>query len=88
MKFTLIAAVAAFTMIGITAHADSEGNGDPFPFSAPGVTTAAPAFFNAGSFATASPTTRLPPSQIGANRAIQETAEMPRLRKPVTVSNR
>ena len=38
MRFTLLAATAA---VGLFAHAAyaGEGNGDPFPFRAPGVTT-------------------------------------------------
>jgi hypothetical protein len=40
MKVTLFVAAAAFSMVTAAARAESEGAGNPFPFSVPGVTTA------------------------------------------------
>jgi hypothetical protein len=50
MKVTLLVAAAAFSMITVAGHAESEGAGNPFPFSVPGVTTAtARAYADTGS---------------------------------------
>lgn len=39
MKLTLLVAAAAFSIVTAAAHAESEGAGEPFPFSVPGITT-------------------------------------------------
>ena len=50
MKLTLLAAAAALSIVTAAAHAESEGAGDPFAFSAPGITFAAPrAYADTGS---------------------------------------
>lgn len=50
MKIPLFVVAAAFSMVTAAAHAESEGAGDPFAFSVPGVTTAtARAYANTGS---------------------------------------
>ncbi len=40
MRITLLSAFAALTLMTVAAHAESEGNGDPFPFGVTGVVTA------------------------------------------------
>lgn len=72
MKTTLLAAAAAFSFAAATAQAASGGaagvgNGDPFPFRAPGITTVVvnpPASVDTGSIAYPDLTGR--PSQVVA----------------------
>ena len=40
MKFTTIVAAALLGLAATAAHAESEGNGEPFPFRVPGIVTA------------------------------------------------
>ena len=54
MKITLLSVFAAVMLIAAAAHAESEGNGDPFAFRAPGVVTVT-GLASLGSVASAQP---------------------------------
>lgn len=67
MKITLLAAIAALSLFSVTARAESEGNGDPFVFRAPGLVTV----------------TSRPAQAVPMAQAVQQTAEAARARMPV-----
>lgn len=45
MKINVFAVAAALSLVTAMARAESEGNGDPFAFQAPGVTTISPRIY-------------------------------------------
>jgi hypothetical protein len=74
MRITVLSAFAALTLMTVAARAESEGNGDPFPFRVTGAVT--PTGQAAGTAAVAGPRFVSPaPRQ-------QETAEAPSARVP------
>jgi hypothetical protein len=73
MRITVLSAFAALTLMTVAARAESEGNGDPFPFRVTGAVTATG---QAGTAAVVGPRFVSPaPRQ-------QETAEAPSARVP------
>ena len=88
MKFALIAAVS-LSVFGATtaAHAEGEGSGDPFPFSAPGLVIVHPSVL-ADTDSAAYPNFSSRPGQIvaegqtlppnGSEGAVQTAASLPR----------
>ncbi len=74
MKIILLSAFAALTLMTVAACAESEGNGDPFPFGVTGVVTATGP--TAGAASVASTRVSRPAAQS------QETAEALSSRTP------
>jgi len=55
MKLTIVFAAAVLGLAATVAHAESEGNGDPFPFRMPGIVSATVATPSAPSVASVPP---------------------------------
>ena len=88
MKLTILATVAALSL-ATTAHAESEGAGDPFAFRAPGITTVNPSTYaDTGSAAFPDLTGRISQAALaggpntvataGSEGTVQTAASLPR----------
>ena len=65
MTTTLRAAIAALSLLATTsAHAEAEGNGEPFPFRVPGTTVASPRSYAADTGSAAYPEVAGRPSWV------------------------
>ena len=74
MRTTLLALTAALSLLSAAtrARAESEGNGDPFPFRASGLATLAPKTYAADSGSAAYPDLNGRPSWIAAAGGLNE----------------